>query len=47
MTPYIVLAEETGGRRPYLAQFVERLAAKAEAGISRLALDRVGQRLGG
>jgi len=41
MTPYIVLAEETGARRPYLAQFVERLAGIAEAGIARQGLDRV------
>jgi hypothetical protein len=47
MTPYIVLAGETGGCRPYLAQFVERLAGKAEAGISQQALDRVGQQAGG
>ncbi|HYL38539.1 MAG TPA: pyridoxal-dependent decarboxylase, partial [Bryobacteraceae bacterium] len=34
MSPYIVLAEETGRKgQPYLAQFVERLAAKAEEGI--------------
>ena len=46
MTPYIVLAEETGGQRSYLGQFVERLAAKAEAGISRLAEHRIGQRAG-
>lgn len=38
MSPYIVLAEETGRKgQPYLAQFVERLAAKAEEGIMRLA----------
>jgi glutamate/tyrosine decarboxylase-like PLP-dependent enzyme len=38
MSPYIVLAEETGRRgQPYLAQFVERLAAKAEEGIAALA----------
>lgn len=47
MSPYIVLAEETGGHRPYLAQFTERLAVKAEAGISQMARDRVGQRLEG
>src|SRR5579864_763434 len=35
MSPYIVLAEETGRRgQPYLAQFVERLAVKAEEGIN-------------
>src|SRR5579883_1212871 len=34
MSPYIVLAEETGRKgRPYLAQFMDRLAAKAEEGI--------------
>ncbi len=34
MSPYIVLAEETGRKgRPYLAQFVERLAAKAHEGV--------------
>lgn len=34
MSPYIVLAEETGRKgRPYLAQFIDRLAAKAEEGI--------------
>ena len=34
MSPYIVLAHETGRRgRPYLAQFVDLLAAKAEEGI--------------
>jgi tyrosine decarboxylase len=34
MSPYIVLAEETGRKgKPYLAQFVERLAAKAAEGI--------------
>ncbi|HUO29338.1 MAG TPA: pyridoxal-dependent decarboxylase [Bryobacteraceae bacterium] len=38
MSPYIVLAEESGrSGRPYLAQFVERLAAKAEEGIAALA----------
>jgi glutamate/tyrosine decarboxylase-like PLP-dependent enzyme len=47
MTPYIVLAEETGGHRPYLAQFMERLAAKAEARISKIALDRVSQQSSG
>jgi len=31
MSPYIVLAEETGAKPGYLAQFVERLAAKALA----------------
>jgi len=37
MSPYIVLAEETGRHgRPYLEQFVERLAAKAEEGIAAL-----------
>jgi glutamate/tyrosine decarboxylase-like PLP-dependent enzyme len=37
MSPYIVLAEETGGHgRPYLAQFIDRLAAKATEGIARL-----------
>ncbi|HMD48530.1 MAG TPA: pyridoxal-dependent decarboxylase [Bryobacteraceae bacterium] len=41
MTPYIVLAEESGARRPYLAQFVERLAGSAEAGIAKQALGRV------
>jgi len=40
MSPYIVLAQETGRRgRPYLAQFVDLLAAKAEEGI-RLELVR-------
>jgi glutamate/tyrosine decarboxylase-like PLP-dependent enzyme len=35
MSPYIVLAEETGRKgRPYLEQFVERLAEKAEEGIN-------------
>ncbi len=38
MSPYIVLAEETGRKgRPYLAQFVDRLAAKAEEGVRRFA----------
>jgi tyrosine decarboxylase len=37
MSPYIVLAEETGRKgRPYLAQFIDRLAAKAEEGVRRL-----------
>ncbi|HUJ48844.1 MAG TPA: hypothetical protein VLW25_01550, partial [Bryobacteraceae bacterium] len=37
MNPYIVLAEETGRKgRPYLAQFVDRLAAKAQEGVQRL-----------
>lgn len=40
MTPYIVLAEETGARRPYLAQFVERLASSAQTGIAKQAFDR-------
>ncbi|MGD1095429.1 MAG: pyridoxal-dependent decarboxylase [Bryobacteraceae bacterium] len=31
MSPYIVLAEETGAKPDYLAQFVERLAARALA----------------
>lgn len=44
--PYIVLAEETGGRRPYLAQFVECLAGTVEAGVSRRALHRVDQQAG-
>ena len=34
MNPYIVLAEETGRLgRPYLAQFIEKLAARAEEGV--------------
>jgi len=37
MSPYIVMAEETGRKgRPYLAQFVERLAEKAYEGIRAL-----------
>jgi glutamate/tyrosine decarboxylase-like PLP-dependent enzyme len=37
MSPYIVLAEETGRRgRPYLAQFMERLAAKTAEAIQAL-----------
>lgn len=37
MSPYIVLAEESGRKgRPYLAQFIERLAAKAEEGLAVL-----------
>jgi tyrosine decarboxylase len=37
MSPYIVLAEETERKGPpYLAQFVERLAAKAAEGITTL-----------
>ena len=37
MSPYIVLAEETGRKgRPYLAQFIDRLAAKADEGVRRL-----------
>jgi len=43
MSPYIVLAEETGRRgQPYLAQFVERLAAKAAEGIALLATSAPG-----
>jgi glutamate/tyrosine decarboxylase-like PLP-dependent enzyme len=39
MSPYIVLAEETGRKgRPYLAQFVERLASKADEGIAAVKL---------
>ncbi len=38
MSPYIVLAEETGGKGPpLLAQFITRLAAKAEEGIRQCA----------
>jgi glutamate/tyrosine decarboxylase-like PLP-dependent enzyme len=37
MSPYIVLAEESGRHgRPYLAQFVERLAAQAGEGIAAM-----------
>ena len=37
MSPYIVLAEETGRRgRPYLAQFMDRLAAKTAEAIQAL-----------
>jgi glutamate/tyrosine decarboxylase-like PLP-dependent enzyme len=44
MNPYIVLAEETGRRgRPHLAQFIERLAARAEEGIEAISNDRVTQ----
>ena len=37
MNPYIVLAQETGRHgKPYLAQFIDRLAAKASEGVSAL-----------
>jgi len=43
MNPYIVLAEETGRNgRPYLAQFMERLAAKAAEGIGALSTSAPG-----
>ncbi len=42
MSPYIVLAEETGRNgRPYLAQFTEKLAARAQEGVE--AISRVAQ----
>jgi len=38
MSPYNLLAQETGRHgKPYLAQFMERLAAKAEEGVAALA----------
>jgi len=44
MNPYIVLAEETGrGGRPYLAQFTEKLAARAEEGIEAIRRKPVAQ----
>jgi len=44
MNPYIVLAEETGRHgRPYLAQFTEKLAARAEEGVEAISRSRVGQ----
>ena len=44
MNPYIVLAEETGrGGRPYLAQFVEKLAARAEEGIEAISRKGIAQ----
>ena len=42
MNPYIVLAEETGRRaRPYLAQFTEKLAARAEEGVEAISRSSV------
>jgi glutamate/tyrosine decarboxylase-like PLP-dependent enzyme len=44
MNPYIVLAEETGRRgRPYLAQFAEKLAARAEEGVEAISRNRVAE----
>jgi len=44
MNPYIVLAEETGRRgRPYLAQFTEKLAARAEEGIQAISRKRIAE----
>jgi hypothetical protein len=44
MNPYIVLAEETGRRgRPYLAEFTEKLAARAEEGVEAINRKRVGE----
>lgn len=41
MNPYIVLAEETGRHgRPYLAQFMEKLASRAEEGVEAIGRDR-------
>ncbi len=43
MNPYIVLAEETGRPgRPYFAQFMDRLAAKAVEGIGALSTSAPG-----
>ena len=48
MSPYIVLAEETGRKgRPYIAQFMERLAAKAhEALLAKQEDGDLGQEVG-
>ncbi len=44
MNPYIVLAEETGrAGRPYFAQFMERLSAKAAEGIRALSTSAPGR----
>ena len=44
MNPYIVLAEETGRRgRPYLAEFIEKLAARAEEGIEAISRPAITQ----
>jgi hypothetical protein len=44
MNPYIVLAEETGRHgRPYLAQFTEKLAGRAEEGVEAISRKRVGE----
>ena len=44
MNPYIVLAEETGRQgRPYLAQFLEKLAARAEEGVEAISRNRIAQ----
>jgi glutamate/tyrosine decarboxylase-like PLP-dependent enzyme len=44
MNPYIVLAEETGRRgRPYLAEFIEKLAARAEQGVEAISRNRVAE----
>jgi glutamate/tyrosine decarboxylase-like PLP-dependent enzyme len=41
MNPYIVLAEETGrSGRPHLAQFTEKLAARAEEGVEAISRKR-------